>query len=227
MLPERLIIGPLVLIIGMLFCFAGYRLFRVIMAIWGFLLGFFIGSQLSASLLGSSVFEDSLSWSAGILLGLALAILAYALYTAAMTLLGASIGYVLGTALVTGLGIGNQAMFVIAVGLILAILFAILILALDLARLLIVVNTAMGGAAAIIISVLLLSRLIPTDFLHFEQLAAFIKDSPAWLLLWLGLAVVGGVFQLQNTRRYQLEKYVLARKVSPQQQHYSNIRSDS
>lgn len=216
MLAERLVIGPLALLIGILFCFAGYRLFRVIMAIWGFLLGFFIGMQIVASFLDSSTFTTTLAWSAGILLGLVLAILAYALYTAAMTLLGASIGYVLGTVLVTGLGIGNQAMLVVGVGLILAILFAILILALDLARLLIVANTAMGGAAAIVIGILLLTMLIPTDFLHFDQLADFIKNKPAWLLLWLLLAIVGGIFQLQNTRRYQLEKYVLARKVSRQ-----------
>lgn len=215
MLAERLVIGPLALLIGILFCFAGYRLFRVIMAIWGFLLGFFIGTQIVTSFLDNSSVTPTLSWSVGILLGLVLAILAYALYTAAMTLLGASIGYILGTTLVTGLGIGNQAMLVVGVGLILAVLFAILILALDLARLLIVANTAMGGATAIVIGVLLLTMLLPTDFLHFDQLADFIKNAPAWLLLWLGLAIAGGIFQLQNTRSYQLEKYVLARKVSP------------
>ncbi|HEX7736630.1 MAG TPA: DUF4203 domain-containing protein [Ktedonobacteraceae bacterium] len=214
MLAERLIIGPLALLIGALFCFAGYRLFRVIMAIWGFLLGFFIGMQITSSLLANTSFVTGAAWTAGIVLGLALAILAYALYTAAMTLLGAGIGYVLGTGLMTGLGIGNQMILVVVVGLVLAILFAILILALDLARLLIVVNTAMGGSASIVVGVLLLYQYIPTDFLHFDQLSASLKASPAWLLLWLALAVGGGFFQMQNTRRYQLEKYVLARKVT-------------
>jgi hypothetical protein len=215
MFAERLIIGPLALIIGALFCFAGYRLFRVIMAIWGFLLGFFIGTQVIMSLLGNTTFATGLAWGTGILLGLLLALLAYALYTAAMTLLGASIGYLLGTGLMTALGIGNQSTVVIIVGLILAVLFAILILALDLARLLIVANTAMGGAAAIVIAILLLYSLIPMDVFSFDQLSTLLKNSPGWLLLWLGLSLLGGIFQLQNTRRYQLEKYVLARKVSP------------
>jgi hypothetical protein len=215
MFAERLIIGPLALIIGALFCFAGYRLFRVIMAIWGFLLGFFIGTQVIMSLLGNTTFATGLAWGTGILLGLLLALLAYALYTAAMTLLGASIGYLLGTGLMTALGIGNQSTVVIIVGLILAVLFAILILALDLARLLIVVNTARGGAAAIVIAILLLYSLIPMDVFSFDQLSTLLKNSPGWLLLWLGLSLLGGIFQLQNTRRYQLEKYVLARKVSP------------
>lgn len=214
MFADRLILGPLALIIGVLFCLAGYRLFRIIMAIWGFLLGFFIGAQLILSFLGSSSFATTMAWITGILLGLILALLAYALYTAAMTLLGAGIGYVLGIELMTILGLGNQTVVVVIVGLILAVLFAILILALDLARLLIVANTAMGGAAAIVIGILLLLTLIPTNLFYFEQLPLFIKNAPAWLLLWLCLAVIGGTFQLQNTRRYQLEKYVLARKVS-------------
>ena len=169
MFAERLIISLLALLIGTLCCFAGYRLFRVIMAIWGFLLGFVMCMQITTSFLGSNNLATNLSWGAGILLGLILALLAYTLYTAAMTLLGASIGYILGTGLVTGLGLGNQATLVVIVGLILALLFAILIVALDLARLLIVANTAMGGAAAIVIGILLLYAAIPMDFLHFEQ----------------------------------------------------------
>jgi hypothetical protein len=214
MFAERLIIGPLVLIIGLLFCFAGYRLFRVIMAIWGFLIGFFVSLQVVPLFLGTSVVASGLAWATGIILGLVLATLAYALYIAAMTLLGASVGYLLGTGLMTALGVGNQMVVVIVVGLVLALLFAILILALDLARLLIVASTALGGAASIVLGILFISRLLPVDLLHFEQLMTLVRSSPAWLLLWLALAIGGGIFQLQNTRHYQLEKYVLARKVT-------------
>lgn len=214
MFAERLIIGPLVLIIGLLFCFAGYRLFRVIMAIWGFLIGFFVSLQVIPLFLGHSVVATGLAWATGLILGLVLATLAYALYTAAMTLLGASIGYLLGTGLMTALGVGNQTVVVIVVGLVLGLLFAILILALDLARLLIVASTALGGAASIVLGILFTSRLLPVDLLHFAQLMTFVKNSPAWLLLWLALAIGGGIFQLQNTRHYQLEKYALARKVT-------------
>ena len=213
MFAERLIIGPLALILGLLFCFVGYRLFRVIMALWGFLLGFFIGAQLLLSLLGSSTTATTLAWLGAVLFGLVLAMLAYALYIAAMTLLGASIGYMLGVILMASLGLGDQTVLVVIVGLILAVLFAILILALDLARLLIIANTAMGGAAAIVIGLLQLFNVIPTNFPFVDQLSTFIKASPIWLLFWLVLALAGGVFQSQHTRRYHLEKYVLARKV--------------
>ncbi|HEY0756522.1 MAG TPA: DUF4203 domain-containing protein [Ktedonobacteraceae bacterium] len=214
MVAERLIIGLLMLIMGAFFCFAGYRLFRVIMAIWSFLLGFFVGIQITSSLLNAGPLTIPLTWGTGILLGLILAVLAYALYTAAMILLGASIGYILGTGLMTVLGIANQMALVIIVGLILAVLFAILVMALDLARVLIVATTAVGGAASIVIGILMLYQPLTIDFPEFAQLIAFFKDAPGWLLLWLALAIVGGLFQLRNTRRYQLEKYVLARKAT-------------
>lgn len=212
MFAERLVISLIVLILGMLFCFAGYRLFRVIMALWGFLIGFLIGAQLITSFVGNGVLTAELAWFVGIILGIILAVLAYALYTAAIVILGASIGYILGTGLMATLGIDQQEALVAIVGLILALLFAILILALDLVRLLIVTNTALGGAAATVVGILLLLGLIPPDFLQLGQVGAFIRDSPGWLMLWLLIAVAGGVFQLQNSRSHTLEKYTLARK---------------
>lgn len=211
---ERLIVGLVALIIGSLFCFAGYRLFRIITAIWGFLIGFLIGTQVIPSLLGGDFANTALAWIAGVLLGLILAMLAYALYAAAVTILGASIGYILGTGLMAGLGLGNQETLVVVVGLILAGLFAILILALDLVRLLIVANTALSGAGALIVGILLLLGPLPLNFLNNGLLGTFIKDSPGWLLLWLLFAVIGGVVQLQSTRNYTLERYALARKGS-------------
>lgn len=211
---ERFLIGSVVLLIGTLFCFAGYRLFRVIMTFWGWLLGFVVGIQLVPYLLGDGLLSTILAWATGLVLGCVLALLAYALYAAAITLLGASFGYTLGVGLMTALGIGNQTMLVVSVGLVLAFLCAILVLALDLARLLIVANTALGGAATIVIGILLLLAQIPLDSLSFQQLALLLKSTPAWLVLWLGLAITGGVFQLEKTRHYQFEKYTLARKVS-------------
>jgi hypothetical protein len=214
MVAERLIISLLALIIGFLFCFLGYRLFRMIMAIWGFLLGFLVGAQFVLSLLGSSTLATTLAWVTGVVLGLVLATLAYALYTAALTLLGASIGYMLGVGLMEVLGLGNQTILVVIIGLILAVLFAILILALDLARLFIIANTAMGGAASLILGLLWFFNLIPISLLDTKQLSMLIRQSPPWLLGWLAIAVMGGIFQSQHTRRYKLERYAFARKVT-------------
>jgi len=83
MVAERLLIGPAVLIMGVLLCFAGYRLFRVLITIWGFFLGFFIGAQAIASIFGQGFLSTPLAWVVGCVSGLVLAAAAYALYAAA------------------------------------------------------------------------------------------------------------------------------------------------
>lgn len=207
MISETLIIGLIALVVGVLLCFAGYRLFRILIAVWGFFIGFLIGAQVVASILHSDFLTTPLAWGAGLLLGLILAVLAYALYAAAVTILGASVGYLLGAGLVTALGYGNQEIVIIGAGLALAIIFGVLILAFDLVRLLVIANTALGGAGTVVTGVLLLFRVIDLNFLRSGVVGAFIRNSPGWILLWLALAVVGGTFQMQNTQRYRLEKY--------------------
>lgn len=214
MVPETLIIGLVALVVGALLCFAGYRLFRILIALWGFFIGFLIGAQVVASFLHSDFLTTPLAWIAGFVLGLILAVLAYALYAAAVTILGASVGYLIGAGLLTALGYGNQGIIVTAAGIALAILFGLLILLLDLVRLLVIANTALGGAGTIVTALLLLFGVINLNSLNSGVVGAFIKDSPGWVLAWLALAVVGGTFQMVNTQHYRLEKY------SPQQRSY-------
>jgi len=207
MISQTLGIGLIALAVGALLCVAGYRLFRMLIAVWGFFIGFLVGAQVVASLLHSDFLSSPLAWGAGLLLGLVLAVLAYALYTAAVTILGASVGYLIGAGLVTALGYGDRGIVIIGAGLVLAITFGVLILVFDLVRLLVIANTALGGAGAVVTGVLLLFGVINLSFLRSGVIGAFIRNSPGWILLWLALALVGGVFQMQNTRRYRLEKY--------------------
>ena len=212
MFAERLLIGPAVLIMGVLLCFAGYRLFRVLITIWGFFIGFFIGAQIIASIFGQGFLSTPLAWVVGCVSGLVLAAAACALYAAAFTLLGAGLGYLAGVGLMTASGITSQGSLVVIVGLVFAVSFAIITLALNLAKIVIIVDTALGGASATILGIMLLSGGIQGDFLHIETVRAFLNASPGWVMLWGAIAILGGFFQLRHTQRYRLEKYVFAQK---------------
>jgi hypothetical protein len=212
MFAERLLIGPAVLIIGVLLCFAGYRLFRVLITIWGFFIGFFIGAQIIASIFGQGFLSTPLAWVVGLVAGIVLAAFACALYAAAFTMLGAGLGYLAGVGLMTASGITSQGSLVIIVGLVFAVSFAIITLALNVAKIVIIVDTALSGAGATILGILLLSGEIQGDFLHMGTVRAFIDASPGWVILWVAIAVLGGLFQMQHAQRYRLEKYVFAQK---------------
>lgn len=207
MSTETILISLITVAIGAIFCFAGYRLFRIIIAVWGFFIGFLIGAQIVASFFGGSFLTTSLAWIVGIALGLLLAVLSYAIYSAAIAMLGASVGYLLGIGLMTAFGFDSHATVTFLAGILVALLFGILILVLNLARVLIILNTALGGASAIVLGVLLFLGVVPLSALNTGLIGAFLKGSPGWSIVWLVLAALGCVFQLQSTRNYNLASY--------------------
>lgn len=209
MFVELAVVGLITIAGGAIFCFAGYRLFRIIIVVWGFFIGLLIGAHAVASLVGGAFLATPLAWGAGLALGIFLAGLAYLLYSAGIAILGATVGYLVGLGLMTVLGFDAQAGLTFVAGVLVAILFGVLILLLDLAKFLIMLITAMGGASAIVLGVLLFLRLIPLNFLDTGLPGAFLQGSPLWEIVWLAVAAIGFLFQLQGTRNYQVERYAL------------------
>jgi Domain of unknown function (DUF4203) len=202
-LTERIIIGLVALIIGLVLCFAGYRFFRIMIALWGLWIGFLLGSQVTTSYVtgGSS---GTLSLLVGIVLGIILALLAYTLYKLAVAILGAGVGYSIGTAIVAYLGYGNQSDAVLIGGIILAVIFALVILYFHLVKLLIMINTALGGASSIVMGLLLLLGVVQVQDLNSGLIGSFIKKSPIWSVTWLVLVVLGILIQAATARNHRV-----------------------
>lgn len=212
MSTETVLISLITLAVGVIFCFAGYRLFRVLIAVWGFFIGLFIGGQVVSSLFGGTFLATPLAWVVGIVLGIVLGMLAYALYSAAIAILGASVGYLIGIGLMAAFGFDSNAVLTFLAGIFVALLFGILILQFNLAKILIIFNTALGGASSIVLGALLLFGVVPVSFLNTGMVGAFLKNSPGWGVLWLAIAALGVLFQLQSTRHYTLARYAPAQR---------------
>jgi hypothetical protein len=176
-------------------------------------MGFLLGAQAVAYVTNSTTLATPTAWVVGLLAGIVLAALSYAIYAVAVATLGASVGYLLGASLMTALGFGSQVYLTFFVGILVALLFGILILLLNLARVLIIINTALGGASALVLGALVGLGQIPVLALNTNLLGTFLQHSPAWGVVWLVLAVCGFLFQLSNTRTYRLESYTPARNV--------------
>lgn len=88
-------------------------------------------------------------------------------------------------------------------GLVFALILAVLTLALDLTKWLIIISTSLGGASTILAGVLLLFRVIPLDYLSLGVVGAIIKGSLLWGLLWLVLSIAGIVAQASSTQQYK------------------------
>jgi hypothetical protein len=104
-----------------------------------------------------------------------------------------------------GIGLNNPGFLSALVGVVLAIILAILVLALDLPKLLIIAFTAIGGAATMVSGFLLLFGQIHTASLQYGFPTAAIRTSWIWSLVVIALAVVGFVVQWRTMQTYTSE----------------------
>ena len=180
---------------GLLSCFAGYRVFRVVLGFFGFVLG----ALLTISIMGT----DQTVWMivAAVVGGIVGALILVAAYFVGVALIGAGVGALLVNLIWASLGREPHIVIVI--------LFAIAgaLAALALQRYVIIVATGFGGAWTTIVGALALMG----DKLAVEAaarnnvwLAYPMNPAPGqrWVIVaWLVLGLVGVIVQLAITAK--------------------------
>jgi hypothetical protein len=197
MLPASLQTPAAIVLLagGLISCFAGYRVFRVVLGIYGFILGALFAS--------AAMGTEHTIWMivAALAGGVIGALILIAAYFVGVALLGAGVG-----ALAVGLiwaGFGSEP------GALVVILFAVAgaVAALALQRYVIIGATAFGGAWTIIVGALALAgnRVeINAAARNNVWLAYPMNPAPGnyWILLiWLALGVTGVIVQLSVTAK--------------------------
>ncbi len=187
--------GVLLVLGGALSCFAGYRLFRVVLAIYGFILG---GSIASSTLAATNATGQVLAWIVGGLAGGVILVLAYFV---GIALIGAGLG-----ALVAHVGwtyFGTAADPPAALVIVLAILGAIGAMVLQ--RYVIVVATAFGGAWTLLLGVAAMLEQqtgAPRSADVWVMYPTTVPADARWLpIAWFVLGVFGTAVQLGITGR--------------------------
>ncbi len=177
---------------GLLSCFAGYRLFRFVLAFFGFVLG--------ALLASSAMGADQTLWMIGaaIVAGLIGALILVVAYFAGVALIGAGIGAGLVMAIWASMG-REPGIVVMLVASVVAALVALV-----LQRYVIIISTAFGGAQTAIVGAVALMasrasagargvyRVYPRDPL----------PGTRWdVAAWLALGTLGVIVQMAVTAR--------------------------
>ena len=178
---------------GLLACFAGYRVFRIVLGIYGFILG---------ALVASSAMGADQTWymvAAAIVGGLVGAIILILAYFVGVALIGGALGALVANVL--------WAFFSREPGLIVVIVFAIVgaLGALALQRYVIVVATAYGGAQTAVVgaAALLANRTVDAAS-HSVYRVYPIDPVPGTsmdLVAWLVLGTLGLVLQLRMSAK--------------------------
>ena len=191
---EDVLIGLLAIFVGAVFCFRGYLSMRIVFPLWGAWIGFVFGATLVASFDDEGFLSTLLGWLVGIVFAVAFSLLAYLFYEVAVIIGMATIGYVLGVAVLVALDV-EWSWIVTLVGIACGVLLAIAAVKLELPVVLLIVLTAAAGATAIVGGLMLLVGAVDIDDLSRSGVTDRIDASVWWWALDLVLAIAGIVSQ--------------------------------
>jgi hypothetical protein len=200
--------GMIALLFGMIVCFAGYRLFLLLLPIWGFFFGFGLGAQSIQALFGEAFLATITSWVVGFIVAVVFAVLAYLFYVFAVGLISFSLGYSATMAVLTGLLgqpiLGGFIAWLIAV--VVGVALALVILRFNIQKIVIELATAVLGAGSIVgVFVLLFGG--PAAQIMENPVKYTLANSPFWLIVFIVLAVAGFVLQYMHNRAWELQTY--------------------
>ncbi len=195
---QAIILAVLSFLIGVTLLLYGYRIVHMMLPVWGFLAGFWLGADLTALVLGTGFLGTIAGWIAGFVIGSVFAALSHFFHEVQIGVVGAVIGYAIGSGLLEALGLG-PGIFSFLAGLVAAVVVAALFFVLEIKRVVITATTAAAGANGVLLAVLLLVRRIPLETLQTtgSPVQAVLRDSWFWLLIWLAVGLLGYVYQFR------------------------------
>lgn len=205
---ELLCMGMIALIFGAVLIFFGYRLFLILIPIWGFFFGFGLGAQTVQLLLGDAFLGTVTGWVVGFIVALVFAGLAYLFYLAAVAIIAGSLGYGLTVGLLAAIGLdGGFLIWLLAM--VVAVIFAVVVLRFNIQKYVIIIATAILGTGAVILTILAMFGNDNTALLQLinNPVQVVIDNSFLWLLFFLIVAGAGIVLQIRANRNFEIETY--------------------
>lgn len=196
---DQVWVGVAEIGLGLVFCFLGYSAARVVLGVWGAALGFALGSFVHLALLqwtGSPILAAIPIQVFAIVMALVVAWLSFAFYTIGVLVSMGSVGWGLGILLAEVFHFPGWLSFALAM--ITAAGLVMVGWTLNLPRLLLVVLTALVGAAAIVdgVQFLLGQRIAWLDDAGWRLDFA---TNLAWTAGFVVLAVAGITLQLRQS----------------------------
>lgn len=169
----------LTILVGLMLCFAGYKLFKLYTAFVGFIVGFILGSYLW-----------HFSWIP-LVTGAVFAIFFWLIYRLGLFVTGAIIGYMFADLILPSKIVYSYPI---------AVLIGLMTLFLEKAMLMLI--TAFLGSTAVTFAVYTLAsgELFTTFVIDPRYLISVVFASPLYFLLWLVLGIIGVVSQLVLAR---------------------------
>jgi hypothetical protein len=197
-------------LIGLIFAtavtFGGYRLFLVLLPIWGFIFGFGLGAQTVQALFGEGFLATTTSWVVGLLVAIVFAVLSYLFWFFAVAIFSASAGYALGYGVMSAIT-PSATLINWIVGIVVALIVAFIVLRFNLQKWAIIVISAFLGAGMMVGVLLGVTSGAQEDALVENPVVYTINNNPLWFLFWVVVGAAGVYVQWRANRTYTIAEY--------------------
>ena len=180
---QGLLLGALAIAIGLAFCFWGFRVFLILLPIWGFFAGFVLGANGVDYIFGDGFLATTTGWVVGFLLGLLFAVLSYLYYWVAVILLGGALGYQLTMGLLHWIGFEADGLIAFILALVGGAVFAVGFFLLNMPAVLVIVASAISGAGATLAGVAIALGLVAVE----DSTGGIFGLHTQWDFGWIGI----------------------------------------
>ena len=202
-----LCMGLIALLFGLAVIFSGYRLFLVLLPVWGFFAGFFLGVQTIQWLLNENLLATVTSWAVGFIVGAIFAVLSYLFYFIAVGIISFSLGYGATYAVLAWIGMDSAEFLIWLIAVVVGIAVALGVYYFNIQKYAIIVATAVGGTGLVIFTLLaMFSGMGPIELIM-DPVKTAVDESFWWLLFFLVIAGLGIIAQIQANRSFEAEAY--------------------
>ncbi len=201
---------------GLALVFAGYRLARIIIALWGFITGLALGGAIAADLSSTPLLGASLGVITGLIVGLTLACVAYLFYAGAIIVLFGALGYWVASGFVLLIG-SNFGLLAGLLGIGIGIMTGLCAIAFNAPKIVLIAITSLAGAMATVYGILLITNQLALNTLGYGTAASAIENSALWTLAILALTLAGSIMQSMSTSNFALKTWGIKAKTA----HYN------
>lgn len=189
---------------GLALTFLGYRMFLVLLPIFGFFFGLAFGAQTVQAIFGDAFLATVTSWVVGFFVGATFAVLSYLFYFFAVALIAGALGYSAVVGLWSALGL-DLGLISWLIGMAVALVFVVVTIRFNLQKWVIIVATSVLGAGAVFATFLML--FFPATRVMESPVRVALDESFLMLVLFIVLAVAGVVVQSRTNRAFELQSY--------------------
>lgn len=205
---EGIVVGLLGIVLGAVFCFAGFRWFLLLLPIWGLFVGFMAGASAISLLLGEGFLAGVLGIVVGVVFAVIFALLSWFYWWGAVALVGGVLGYTVALGLLAAIGFNADGFLTAIIAIAAGVAVAVVALLVNAPKYVAIILTAFAGAAWLTAGIALVLGVIKTDELGKGPLAAVYLQGWFWILIWAVVAGAGIIAQIQMTRSWEQDLVV-------------------